>query len=101
MWKTPLKTLKGYERKYFKGCLPQILPGPFLNTLPHLYRFAELHGIFRIYEENYLLIHMEPKTKVINLLRESVFLPINITVGVLQFACEMLILLKKSTIIEK
>ena len=24
--------------KYFKGCLPQILLGPFLNTLSHLFR---------------------------------------------------------------
>ena len=23
------------EVKLFKGCLPQILLGPFLNTLPH------------------------------------------------------------------
>ena len=22
--------------KFFKGCLPQILPGPFLNTLTHI-----------------------------------------------------------------
>ena len=26
-----------YLFKSFKGCLPQILLGPFLNTLPHLY----------------------------------------------------------------
>ena len=25
-----------YHLKYFKGCLPQILLGPFLNTLSHL-----------------------------------------------------------------
>ena len=25
--------------KFFKDCLPQILPGPFLNTLPHLIVF--------------------------------------------------------------
>ena len=23
--------------KFFKGCLPQVLLGPFLNTLPHMY----------------------------------------------------------------
>ena len=22
--------------KFFKGCLPQILPGPFLNTFPYM-----------------------------------------------------------------
>ena len=31
----PLKNLKGYPYKFFKGCLPQILLDPFLNTLPH------------------------------------------------------------------
>ena len=25
-----------YHFKFFKGCLPQILLGPFLNTLSHL-----------------------------------------------------------------
>ena len=25
-----------YHFKLFKGCLPQILLGPFLNTLPHM-----------------------------------------------------------------
>ena len=27
-----------YPLKFFKGCLPQILHGPFLNTLPHMWR---------------------------------------------------------------
>ena len=34
----PLKKLKGYGPftfKFFKGCLPQILLGPFLNDLFH------------------------------------------------------------------
>ena len=32
----PLKNLKGYGLlKIFKGCLPQMLLGPFVNTLPH------------------------------------------------------------------
>ena len=26
-----------YHFKFFKGCLPQILLGPFLNTLSHLF----------------------------------------------------------------
>ena len=25
-----------YPFKFFKGCLPQILLGPFLDTLPHI-----------------------------------------------------------------
>ena len=40
----PLKSLKGYGLlkqtinpiKFFKGCLPQILLGPSLNTLSHI-----------------------------------------------------------------
>ena len=42
-----LKNLKGYglpkayflnfSFKFFKGCLPQILSGPFLNTLSHIF----------------------------------------------------------------
>ena len=39
-----LKNLKGYDLlkqsitlQLFKGCLPQILLGPFLNTLSHPY----------------------------------------------------------------
>ena len=28
--------------KFKKGCLPQVLLGPFLNTLTHLYWFGEL-----------------------------------------------------------
>ena len=28
---------KPYHFKFFKGCLPQILPGPFLNTLTHIW----------------------------------------------------------------
>ena len=31
-----------YSFKYFKGCLPQILLGPFLNTLSHI---VPLHKI--------------------------------------------------------
>ena len=32
---TPLKHLKCF--KFFKGCLPKISLGPFLNTLSHMY----------------------------------------------------------------
>ena len=34
----PLKNLK-YLFKFFKGCLPQILHGPILNTLSHINPF--------------------------------------------------------------
>ena len=36
LWKTAFKNLKGYG--LLKGCLPQILLGPFLNTLCHIAR---------------------------------------------------------------
>ena len=32
----PSKNLKGYGLQIFKGCLPQILLGPFLNTLTQI-----------------------------------------------------------------
>ena len=32
---------KSYSFKFFKGCLPQILLGPFLNTLSHLVLFQK------------------------------------------------------------
>ena len=31
------KNLKGYGLEFFKGCLPQILLRPFLNTLSHMW----------------------------------------------------------------
>ena len=40
----PLKDLKGYPFKFFKGCLPQILFGPFLNALSHI----SIRNMFRI-----------------------------------------------------
>ena len=43
MWKTAFKNLKGFgllkriiSLHIFKGCLPQILFGPLLNTLSHM-----------------------------------------------------------------
>ena len=43
-WKTAFKKFEGawsalskpHPLKFFKGCLPQSLLGPFLNTLSHL-----------------------------------------------------------------
>ena len=37
LWKIAFRCLnKPYPSKCFKGCLPQILLDPFVNTLPHL-----------------------------------------------------------------
>ena len=44
LWKTNFNKIwsdlvcpsRRYHFSFFKGCLPQILLGPFLNTLPHL-----------------------------------------------------------------
>ena len=35
---TQADSSKSYHFTFFKGCLPQILLGPFLNTLTHLYQ---------------------------------------------------------------
>ena len=37
-----------YPFRFFKGCLPQILPGPFLNTLPYINWSEKLCMIHRI-----------------------------------------------------
>ena len=44
LWKTAFEKFEGvwsalgrpYPFKFFKDCLPQILLGPFLNTLSHI-----------------------------------------------------------------
>ena len=35
------KTWSGYTSKFLKGCIPQILLGPILNSLSHLFRNAQ------------------------------------------------------------
>ena len=35
-----IQPLKSYPFKSFKGCLPQILLGPFMNTLSHMIRIS-------------------------------------------------------------
>ena len=49
----PFKILKGYglfkqtiSHKFFKVCLPQVLLGPFLNTLFHLFWISILFDVF-------------------------------------------------------
>ena len=51
----PLKKWKGYGLlsrpycvKFFKGCLPQLLLGPFLNTLSHLFTSLRNSGFKRL-----------------------------------------------------
>ena len=39
---------KIYPFKFFKGCLPQILLGPFLNTLPHIILLLLLCSKYRL-----------------------------------------------------
>ena len=34
-----------YRFSFFKGCLPQIFPGPFLNTLTHLLKIIEIRKL--------------------------------------------------------
>ena len=38
-----------YHFKFFKGCLPQILLSPFLNTLTHIFlnKHAEASDLFK------------------------------------------------------
>ena len=55
----PLKNLKGY--KFFKGCLPQILLGPLLNTWTHaltrsISSFRDSTGIYKSNRANKLSI---------------------------------------------
>ena len=38
-WKLGISRKRPYHFKFFKGCLPQVLFGPFLNTLPHLFQW--------------------------------------------------------------
>ena len=38
--------------KSFKGCLPQILLGPFLNTLTHIYFHRDIINSFEALKKN-------------------------------------------------
>ena len=49
-----------YHFKFFKGCLPQILFGPFLNTLTHLCEFNKAGA----YEGKESLIFMKCNFKI-------------------------------------
>ena len=41
----PLKNMKSYHYKFFKGCLPQILVGPFLNALTQMFLIKLIHMV--------------------------------------------------------
>ena len=46
LWKTAFKKFEGiWSAKFFKGCLPQILLGPLLNTLSHILFGLSVHYI--------------------------------------------------------
>ena len=47
LWKATFKKsvvclARPYHFKFFKGCLPQILLGPFLDILPHITLYSRL-----------------------------------------------------------
>ena len=60
LWKTALKKFEGiwsrvpygpYPFKFYKGCLPQILLGPFVNSLSQLFLIQ-----FKLYAHNMLVL---------------------------------------------
>ena len=66
----PLKYLKGYgllrrpyPLKFFKGCLPRILLGPFFNTLSHMYQLIAAskpvwqNSTFSFFQKN--IVHLK------------------------------------------
>ena len=47
IWSDMVCLDRQYHFKFFKGCLPQILLGPFLNTLTYLIKnYKELNKYF-------------------------------------------------------
>ena len=73
LWKTAFKKFDGiwsalsrpYSFKFFKGCLPQILLGPFLNTLTHVSRLrCDILNCFEVnIEENRMVTFTRCKKK--------------------------------------
>ena len=47
-----------YHFKFFKGCLPQILLGPFLNTLSHILRLFFLQFVNKTITAGFLVINI-------------------------------------------
>ena len=52
----PLKNMKSYHYKFFKGCLPQILLGPFLNALTQMFLIKLIHMVLAKFQLK-LMIH--------------------------------------------
>ena len=50
-----------YHFKFFKGCLPQILLGPFLNTLTHLFFYA-LHPKILLIQDRVIKSNLGPNS---------------------------------------
>ena len=46
-----------YPFKFFKGCLPQIFLGPFLNTLSHTAISKKDVGIYKIFFKKTKTVH--------------------------------------------
>ena len=69
-----------YHFKLFKGCLPQILLGLFLNTLPHLYedehiaRFSYALTYHRMVDSHVILYSLKVQFHVCYLLLFQIFL---------------------------
>ena len=63
VWSDIVCLSRPYQFKFFQGCLPQILLGPFLNTLPRTLLIEEqpYRKIFKIILEN--LISVFSKTE--------------------------------------
>ena len=58
LWKTAFKKFKGGMVcfRFFKGCLPQVLLGPFLNTLSHINRIIVLSKNILHYQRQYCFV---------------------------------------------
>ena len=55
-----------YQFKFFKGCLPQISLGPFLNTLSHLWLRVSKWLKSEAHSEPYPTSNMELYVKLVN-----------------------------------
>ena len=62
---------RSYPFKFFKGCLPQILLGPFLNTLSHIYILNTI-----LLSQNWPF-HLASEAAIGGVLQQKVFLKIS------------------------
>ena len=68
-----------HHLKFFNGCLPQILPGPFLNTLPQIIHFTMTSNVaesvnapFPSFQRKTFLKNQKPNKKKKNVFLLSV-----------------------------